>query len=76
MKTALLLFARHEKALLPLDEICQEYFGLCPAEARREVAAGRLGVKAVQLRPSNKAPWLVHIDDLAAYVDQIRQREA
>lgn len=76
MKTALMLFARHEKALLPLDEICQEYLGLSPQEARRAVSKGELGVKAVQLRDSSKAPWLVHIDDLAAHVDRLRQREA
>lgn len=76
MKTALMLFARHEKALLSLDDISQEYFGLSPTEARRAVAKGELGVKAVQLRSSSKAPWLVHIDDLATYVDKLRQREA
>lgn len=73
MKTSLLLFAQYEKPLIPLDDICKEYLGLSPREARRALAQGELGVKAIQLRATKNAPWYVHIDDLADFVDSLRR---
>lgn len=75
MKTALMLLVQFEKPLIPLDDIAEEYFGLNPEQARRKLKAGQLGIKAIQLTPSIRSPWLIHVNDLADYIDQTRHRE-
>ncbi|MEL4280735.1 pyocin activator PrtN family protein [Shewanella mangrovisoli] len=74
MNTAFLLMAQFNKAIVPLDEISEEYFALAPRTAQNYAKAGRLPVPAFRGGEGNKAPWLVNINDLAAYLD--KQRDA
>ncbi|MCP1290899.1 pyocin activator protein PrtN [Chromobacterium haemolyticum] len=73
MKTAFLLMAQYERPVLKLDDICEEYFGLSPAEARRRANLNTLPVPTMRLAESQKAPVMVHIDDLAQFIDKQRQ---
>lgn len=71
MKTVFMLLAQYEKPVVKLSEICDEYFGLSPQTAKLRANAGRLPVKA--FRATQKAEYLVHIADLAQYIDEVRQ---
>ena len=74
MNTVFLLMAQHGKAVLPLAEVCKEYFALSSAVAERYAKAGRLPVPAYKAGASAKAPWLVNITDLAAFLDEQRNK--
>ncbi len=74
MNTAFLLMAQFNKVIVPLDQISKEYFALEPRTAQNYAKAGRLPVPAFRGGESNKAPWLVNVNDLAAYLD--KQRDA
>jgi hypothetical protein len=74
MNTAFLLMAQFNKAIVPLDEICKAYFGLEARTAKNYAKAGRLPVTAFRTGSSNKAPWLINVNDLAEYLD--KQRDA
>lgn len=73
MKTITMLFAQFEKPTVRLDEISREYFGLAPNQAKRLAATGELPVPAFRLGAA-KSPWLIHLDDLATYLDKQRQQ--
>jgi hypothetical protein len=75
MNTAFLLFAQYEKSLIPLEDIAEDYFGLTKAESYRLVNEGRFPIPAIRLRESKRAPYLIHIADLADYLDKIRKQE-
>lgn len=74
MNTAFLLMAQFNKAIVPLEEVCEQYFALAPRTAQNYAKAGRLPVPAFRGGEGNKAPWLVNVTDLAAYLD--KQRDA
>lgn len=71
MNTAFLLMAQFNKAIVPLDEICDEFFGLSSRTARNYAAAGKLAVPAFRVS-TNKSTWLVNVIDLAEYLDKQR----
>lgn len=73
MKTVFLLLAQFEKAVLPLDEICRDFFALEPNTAKNYAKAGRLPVPAFRTGNTNKSPWFVHISDLATFIDNKRK---
>lgn len=68
-----MLFAQFEKPTVKLEEISQDYFGLTPDQAKRRAGTGDLPVPVFRLSTA-KSPWLIHIDDLAKYIDQTRQQ--
>lgn len=72
MNTAFLLMAQLNKAIVPLDEISDEYLGLAPRTAQNYAKAGKLPFPAFRSGNGNKAPWLVNVNDLAAYLDKQR----
>lgn len=74
MNTLFLLMAEFETAEIPLDDLAEKYLGLSPAKARREAARQALPFPAHRGRNSQKAPWLVHAQDLAHHLDA--QRDA
>ncbi|RMH82429.1 Pyocin activator protein PrtN [Pseudomonas sp. AOB-7] len=77
MKTLLLLMAQYDgKAIIPLDQVCQDYFShLSPEMFQRKVLSGVLRIPIVRLEPSQKAAKGIHLEDLAAYLD-IQRAEA
>lgn len=74
MKTVLLLMAQYEAATVPLEDICQQYFGCARHTAIQKAKAGTLPVPAFQMGASQKSTWVVHISDLAALIDKQRQQ--
>jgi hypothetical protein len=70
-----LLMAEYEKSNIPLSEIAERYLGLKPATAEQKAAEGRLPIATFRVGNTQKAPRLVHIEDLAALID-LRRKEA
>lgn len=69
MNTAFLLAARFETPTVELKAICMEFFGLNAKTAEQHAAAQKLPVPTFKLRDSGKAPTLVKVEDLAAFID-------
>ena len=73
MQTVFMLLAQYEKPVVPLKDICSEYFGLSYQTARQRANAGMLPIP--KFRTSQKSDYLVHLTDLASYIDQQREKE-
>ena len=69
-KTELLLLVRFESPAIPLESICQEFFGYSKGTAKQKAKAGVLPVPAFRLGTSQKMPWMVNVTDLGAYIDK------
>ncbi len=76
MNTVFLLMAAHNgKAVLSLEEVAKEYLGMNDKiRIQRKARAGEFPFPVFRLGNSQKSPWLVSIEDLAAYID--KQKEA
>lgn len=72
MNTAFALLARFESPTIPLELICEEFFGLRRDKAYQRAAAEELPVPTFRASDSQKAPRLVHVDDLANFLDAQR----
>ena len=68
--TMYLLMAEYgARTLIPLEELCNEALGMCVNTAKRRAKANELPFAVVKLNDSQKAPYLVHIHDLAAFIE-------
>lgn len=56
-------------AVVPLSEICQATFGMSAAVAQQAAGRNELPIPTFKLRDSQRAPRLVTVADLAAYID-------
>lgn len=74
MNTMFLLMAEYETATVPLSQVCEKYFGMKATTAERKAADNKLPIPTFRTADSQKAPRMVHIADLANYIDH--QREA
>ncbi|GIU22115.1 pyocin activator PrtN family protein [Shewanella sp. MBTL60-007] len=72
MNTTFLLMAQFNKAVIPLEDICKEFLGLETRTALNYAKSGRLPIAAFRTSNSNKAPWVVHVSDLADHLDKQR----
>jgi hypothetical protein len=73
MKTAFLLMAQYDGlAIIPLEWVCRDYFAHLSAEKFiRKQLAGEIDLPVVRIDPtSQKTAKGVHVNDLAAYLDQ------
>ena len=68
------LSAQFEKTLIPLKDICEEYFGLSEGEARKRANLNQLPVPTIRLSDSQKSPLYVHVADLATLIDARRKK--
>lgn len=66
------LLLEHGSVVIPLDEIAPKYLGLTRKQALELYRAGELPFRAFQDAGSRKRPVLVHLADLAEYVDGFR----
>ncbi|TWX55257.1 pyocin activator PrtN family protein [Colwellia hornerae] len=74
MNTTFMLMAQFEKALVPLSEVCDEYFGCSYRTAVNKANGGTLPIHVVRLDESNKkSPLLIHVADLASLIDKQRE---
>lgn len=73
MKTALILAAKYNDASIPLETVCEYYFGLSIHEARKRANKGTLPIPAFRLGDSQKSPWHIHVEDLAVLIDRVKE---
>ena len=71
MNTAFALLARFESPTVKLEEICDEFFGMAKEKAYQCAALNELPVPTFRAG-SQKSPRLVHVDDLAKWLDEQR----
>lgn len=74
MNTAFLLLARHDgRAMIPVDVVCREYFApLTLTVLLRKIGNGEIALPLVRMERSQKGAKLVHLTDLAEYIDKQR----
>ena len=72
MNTAFLLMAQYNaQAIIPIDAVARDYFGLTKEQLVRKINAGDVRLPMVRMEPeSQKAAKGVHLQDLAAYLDE------
>lgn len=72
MKTALILMAQYDgRAIIPLWEICRDYFNhLTPDAFVEKAKAGEIQIPIVYMDDGKRSPRGVHLADLAAYIDR------
>jgi len=72
-ETETILSVLHGPAI-PLSAVCDTYFGITSyKEACRKAAVCELPVPTFKLRESERAPYLIHAKDLAAWIDSQAQ---
>lgn len=73
MKTAFILLAQYETAVIPLDLVCRDFFQhLTPSNFVRKSLAGEIQIPVIQIEASQKATRGVHLSDLAQWIDSRR----
>jgi Pyocin activator protein PrtN len=72
--TLFLLMAQYQgKTVVPLDQVCRDFFGhLTVEKLLRKALRGDLALPIVRIETSQKAHRGVHLTDLAAYIDRRR----
>lgn len=68
--TELTLLALHRSPAIRLDSICTAYMNLTPKRAEVLASLNTLGIPTFRMRDSQKAPRLVLVSDLAAFMDE------
>ncbi len=69
------LLAEFGTAQIPLDAMCQKYFGLAPEAAKIRAGRGELPVQPIRLA-GQKSPWLVPAEKLAELIEKQMERAA
>lgn len=64
--------AEFEASVIPLSDIAERYFGMKPVTADKKAGAGDLPVPTFRIGDSQKAPRMVHVNDLADFIDKRR----
>ncbi|HHR5538648.1 TPA: pyocin activator PrtN family protein [Klebsiella quasipneumoniae] len=75
MNTVFLLMAEFGTATIPLAQIAERYLGMKPSTADKKAGAGDLPIPTFRIGDSQKAPRMVHVKDLAEFIDT-RRKEA
>lgn len=68
--TAYGLHARFGKSEIPLSDICEEYFGINIKTAQQKARTYELPLPVFRMDESQRAPYLVKVDDLAEFIDK------
>ncbi|GGF56364.1 hypothetical protein GCM10007301_14990 [Azorhizobium oxalatiphilum] len=71
MNTNFLLMAQYEgKAIIPLEDVCRDYFShLTPEKFLRKVMLREIVIPVVRIEASQKCAKGIHLSDLASYLD-------
>ena len=64
------LMAEFGSAQIPLDDMCEKYFNLSSAVAKREAAKQSLPVPVLKLRSGQKSQYFIKAELLADYIDK------
>tara|TARA_R110001606_G_scaffold43195_2_gene114279 strand:- start:967 stop:1245 length:279 start_codon:yes stop_codon:yes gene_type:complete len=70
--TTLSLFATFGSAIIPFKDIVDKYLGITYDNALKQVKSGDLPLKIFRITSRQKAPYLVHIDDLSQLFEKKR----
>ncbi|SFN64992.1 pyocin activator PrtN family protein [Xenorhabdus japonica] len=73
MNTVFLLMAEFETSQIPLSVIAEKYLKLSPTTAERKANEGKLKIPTYKMNDSQKSPRIVHLHDLAEYIDEQRE---
>lgn len=77
MNTIFLLMAKHGAPMITAETCCKDYFSpLTLPVFIRKVAAGEIAIPLVRMEDSQKGAKMVHLSDLATYIDQRRDAAA
>ncbi len=69
LTTELMLYGKYKKPVINLSECCEDVLGLCYKNAREAARRSELPFPVIRTRNTRHAPYLVHIRDLARYLD-------
>lgn len=70
MNTTFLLMAQYNgRAIIPIDLVCKDFFDITPTKLKAKVAKGEINLPLVWMESSQKGARGVHLNDLAAYID-------
>lgn len=74
LNTTFLLMAQYNgKAIVPLADVCRDYFShLAPEKLFRKAMAGQIPLLVVHIEHSPKSAKGIHLQDLADYLDKRR----
>lgn len=73
MNTLFFLMAEFDTITPALADISEKYLGMKPRTAEDKAAVGLLPLPTFRMSESQKAPRLVHLEDLASYIEKARQ---
>jgi|TARA_B110001469_G_scaffold106271_1_gene106025 hypothetical protein len=71
-KTEVMLLMKYDSPVIRLND-CLTELGLQKADANRRASEYSLPVPTFRMRDSQKSPRLIHIKDLAEYIDRQHQ---
>jgi hypothetical protein len=71
MNTTFLLMAQYNgKAVIPIDDVCKDYFShLTPTKFLEKIRCGEIKLPLVRLGTGQKAAKGISLNDLAEYLD-------
>ena len=71
MKTTFLLLAQYDgKAVIPIDQVCRDYFfHLTLPKLLAKISTGDIAIPLVRIENSQKCAKGIHVQDLAVYLD-------
>ena len=69
-----LLMAEYETTNILLADISEKYLGMAPSTANKKAAAGLLPFPVYRIGSTQKAAWVIHVQDLAEHIN--KQRDA
>ena len=69
-KTEMMLLMKFESPIIPLEKVCNDFFGYSKNTAKQRAKSGTLPIPAFRLGKSQKLPWMVKVQDLANYIER------
>lgn len=73
MNTMFLLMAEFETTTPALADIAERYLGMKPTTADKKAGCGELPIPTFRIGDGQKSPRMVHVADLAEYIDNQRK---
>lgn len=73
MNTIFLLMAEFNTTQIELEKVCGKYLAMDAATARKRAKLQRLPFPVIR-GESQKTPYLVSVQDLAAYIDELNAK--
>ncbi len=65
----LLMVQFSNRVVISIEEIADIYLGMSAATAKRRAKSGDLPFPVFKMGESAKSPFVVHVDDLASYIN-------